>query len=657
MLFGHTFDLDLIPPLLLTLLLMGVLGVLFVKQKSRKSITFGIVACSATMALGALSMAISQPKNLPGHYSQHDLNGNHIWQLKVAEVLKPSSFASRYIISVQSFDLKKTTGKLLLEIPTAQTPQPLQVDDELSTYTAITAIRPPQNPHQFDYQSYMADLGITYQMKLQVDSFILEEHPNRTIYGRTAAARNAIISKLKAYNFGAEELGITQALLLGQRNDISDTTNANYRNAGAMHILALSGLHIGILLLLLEFLFKPLEQLPRGRTVKLLAIVVLLWGFALLAGFSASIVRAVTMFSFVAYARFLNRPGNTFNILALSMFFILLAFDPKLLFHVGFQMSYAAVFAIVWIYPMLQKFWAPKNRLVKKLWQLLSVSMAAQLGVLPISLFYFHQFPGLFFVSNLLVVPFLGLILGVGIVVIVLALFGALPEFLVTAYNTLIALMNTAIEWVARQEAFIFTDIPFDGSQLLLAYTVIISFLALCSKVGFKRTATFLLAVIGLQLWGILVSYRAKHKEALFLAHQTRNTVIMYQAGIDLSVFSSYPERTKRLTSDYKVAERIAAVHFGPVQNSYTIKDKKLMVIDSLGVYLHEGTAPDYLLLTQSPKVNLERMVDSLRPKAILADGSNYSSDVARWSKTCRDKGLPFHFTGDKGAYYFELGD
>ena len=136
------------------------------------------------------------------------------------------------------------------------------------------------------------------------------------------------------------------------------------------------------------------------------------------------------MFSFVAYALYLNRPSNTFNILALSMFFILLLFNPMLLFQVGFQMSYAAVFAIVWVYPMLQRSWYPKNKIIRKIWQLLSVSIAAQLGVLPISLFYFHQFPGLFFISNLLVVPFLGILLAGGILVLVLGFQTPYPIFL-----------------------------------------------------------------------------------------------------------------------------------------------------------------------------------------------------------------------------------
>ena len=204
------------------------------------------------------------------------------------------------------------------------------------------------------------------------------------------------------------------------------------------------------------------------------------------------------MFSFVAYAFYLNRPSNTYNILALSMFFILLVFNPLLLFDVGFQMSYAAVFAIVWIYPLLQKFWNPKKWLLKYVWQLLSVSIAAQIGVLPISLYYFHQFPGLFFISNLLIVPFLGLILGLGIVVIALILLNLAPNILIEIYDSLIGSMNTIIGWVAQQEAFIFKNIPFDTAQLMLSYCLIMALIWVLTKVTFKRTIVLLICLLGL---------------------------------------------------------------------------------------------------------------------------------------------------------------
>jgi competence protein ComEC len=459
---------------------------------------------------------------------------------------------------------------------------------------------------------------------------------------------------LKKAGFEKDELGVIEALLLGERNDISTETYNNYKNAGAVHILAVSGLHIGVLLLLLQYLLQPLEFLPKGKTIKLMVIVGLLWCFAFLAGLSASVVRAVTMFSFVAYALYLNRPSNTFNIIALSMFFILLVINPMFLFQVGFQMSYSAVLAIVWIYPKLQRFWFPENVLLRKFWQLLSVSFAAQLGVLPVSLFYFHQFPGLFFLSNLLVVPFLGLILGLGIVVIALALLNTLPNTMVSLYSDIIKLMNASVGWVAQQEDFIFKNIPFDSMQLLLAYIFIFALVYALSKITFKRLALLLSAIVCFQVWLLFLKFNAGKQEKVILLHQTANTVLFYQKGMTLNIHTSDPARVDRLAIDYKVAEYIAEISFQGIDNSYKIAERKLLILDSSGIY-PANHRTDILLLTQSPKINLIRILDALRPKQIVADGSNYTAYVNRWRQTCLQKKLPFHYTGEKGAYYFSF--
>lgn len=359
------------------------------------------------------------------------------------------------------------------------------------------------------------------------------------------------------------------------------------------------------------------------------------------------------MFSFVAYAFYLNRPSNTYNILALSMFFILLVFNPLLLFDVGFQMSYAAVFAIVWIYPLLQKFWNPKKWLLKYVWQLLSVSIAAQIGVLPISLYYFHQFPGLFFISNLLIVPFLGLILGLGIVVIALILLNLAPNILIEIYDSLIGSMNTIIGWVAQQEAFIFKNIPFDTAQLMLSYCLIIALIWVLTKVTFKRTIVLLICLLGLQSWSLYMQSITAQKEVLIVAHKAKTSMLMHQYGTQLDVFSTDTIAMNSLLTNYQIAERIENIKHLTLKNAYYFNNQNIEVIDSIGVYPKGKRTTDYVLMTQSPKINLERLVDSLKPKVLIADGSNYQSYVKRWQKTCSHKKLPFHYTGEKGAYNF----
>ena len=652
---GYFFDLGIVFPFLLTFILLSILGFILVKQKRTIGMSFGIIAALITACLGVLIAGLARPNNTNNHYSNITTSEPESWKLKITEVLKSSTFSERYIAEVAEYNSYKASGKIILSIAIDSTGKKFQVDDELVVLAPKVEIKPPLNPHQFNYKNYMLKQGIYHQLKLNVYNHTVNENPSRTIRGYAASLRQNIIAKLEQANFGNAEIGIIQALFLGQRDTISADTYTDYKNAGAVHILAVSGLHIGIILLFLEFVLRPIELLARGKTIKLLLIVLLLWGFAYLAGLSASVVRAVAMFSFVAYALYLNRPSNTFNILALSMFFILMVFDPMLLFDAGFQMSYAAVFAIVWMYPLLQKLWYPKNWFLRKVWQLLSVSIAAQVGVLPISLYYFHQFPGLFFISNLLIVPFLGLILGLGIIVIGLILLNIAPNSLIELYDSIIGLMNSIIKWVAHQEAFIFRNITFDSVQLVLTYGLLVTMIWTLTKKSFKNALAFFICIIGLQLWSLYNQHSTNLKEELLVVHQTKNTILAHQKGSQLDIFTYDSIPTKYFATPFQIGERIEEIQYHSITNAYRFNDKKIIVLDSLGVYSSNANSIDYLILTQSPRINLERLLNQLQPKVIIADGSNYGSYIKRWAKTCAQKKLPFHYTGEKGAYAFNI--
>ena len=603
-----------------------------------------------------MAVTMAQPKNHNDHYSINTGPVPQLYLLKVQEVLKSNSFSDNYIASVIEVDHKVSSGKILLSSKLDSLHPPLKPDDVITFYGHYTAIKEPLNPHQFSYKNYLKTLGVYHRIQLEPHVFEIKSKSLTSAYGWAHKIREDIIGQLKKAQIGQEELSIIQALLLGQRTDISEDTYTNYVNAGAIHILAVSGLHIGILLLILQYLLSPLKRIKNGQTIQLVLILAILWSYALLAGFSASIVRAVSMFSFLAYAMFLNRPTNSFNIMALSLFFILLM-GPMFLFQVGFQMSYLAVFAILWIYPILQNMWSPNNQILKKIWQLTSVSIAAQLGVLPIALFYFHQFPGLFFLSNLAIVPFLGIILGLGIIVIILALTNLLPSLLAIIYHKMIASMNWIVGWIGEQEVFIFKNISFDLVQVLLSYILLVCILIFLPKRSPKRLLVIMVMVISFQSYLIYVNYTAQTKEEIAVMHQTRNTVLFQRTGNTLTISATDQNKVTKLQEDYLTAERIESVNHTPLQNTYTLKGQQLYILDSLGIYPPQGYRPSLVLLTQSPKINLERIIDSIKPNHIIADGNNYRSDVLRWQQTCDQKKIPFHYTGEKGAFYFNLAE
>jgi competence protein ComEC len=461
-----------------------------------------------------------------------------------------------------------------------------------------------------------------------------------------------ITFKLKQHNFKPDELAIINALLLGQRQDISEEIYNSYTRAGAIHILAVSGLHVGIVLLLLSFVLKPVEYIRHGKTIKVLMILFFLWGFAIVAGVSASVTRAVTMFSIVAIAMHWKRPTNIYNTLAISMF-ILLLFKPMFLFDVGFQLSYLAVLSIVTIQPILYKIWKPKLKVFDFFWKILTVTIAAQFGVVPISLYYFHQFPSLFFISNLAIIPFLGFILGLGILVIFLAVLNVLPEFLASIYGQTINAMNLIVNWVSSQEQFLFRNISITLLQVIVCYLLIITFVKYITKRSYANLRLLLIAILILQSVFIYTAFINSNEEFIIF-HKSRYSLIGIKNGKNLLAYHDFDrlvmDKDKMITN-FKIGNFISKMEQDSMKTVYRIKDKNLMVIDSFGIYNVKSFKPNYVLLRNSPKINLNRLIDSLQPEMIIADGSNYKSYVNRWENTCKNKKLLFHSTSEKGAF------
>ena len=379
------------------------------------------------------------------------------------------------------------------------------------------------NPHQFHYQNYLARRGIYQQVYLNKEDFF-QLTPNASFLGWIAGFRKLIQESLRTEGFEKEEFAVINALLLGQRKEVSKELLSDYADAGAIHILAISGLHVGILLWMLSVLLKPLEFWKHGKLWKLVSILFVLWFFALLAGMSASVVRAVTMFTAVAIGQSLRRKNSVVHSLVFSMF-VLLLFKPMFLFDVGFQLSYLAIYGIVTLQPKNFLLWKPKWKLMGRFWQLTSVSLATQLSVLPLSLYYFHQFSGLFLVSNLIIVQFLGIILMVGIIIIVLSFCAVLPEFLVLLYGGIISWMNQVVRFVANQESFLFSEISFSYGMMLASYVALVFGYQFFSKRSAKRLVFLITSILLLQLVLGVEKHQAESKSEFVVFNQRKASV------------------------------------------------------------------------------------------------------------------------------------
>jgi len=631
-----------------------ILCVFFWKARKQflQRMGFGVMALLTTISLGIVIENFHEEKNHDTHFSKISVVENV--QLRIREVLKSNRYYDRYVGEIVQTNERVASGKILLHVQKDSISAPLSVDAVLYTEILPEEIKPALNPTNFDYKAYLNDRYVYHQLYLESSEFMLAKTYPTTIYGIADKIRNQIHQNLVNSGFKADELAVVEALLLGQRQLISKELQTNYANAGAIHILAISGLHIGILLLLLQFLLNPLARFRKGKFVKLLLMVCILWSFAILSGLSASVVRAVTMFTAIVVASYFNRQTNTLQVLTVSMFFLLLC-KPHFLFDVGFQLSYAAVFAIVWLQPLWKKFWNPKSFIPKSFWSLLTVSFSAQLGVLPLSLYYFHQFPGLFFIANLTIIPVLGMILILGILVIALTYFQVLPDFLSSIYIFIIQQMNAFVSWIASHEQFVFDNLFVSLYQMIGCYLVIIAFAQYFHLPKGKHLKIALCSILVCQgLWMFDRFQQTPTAASLMIFHQTKTSILAKQKGASLQLFHELD--SVAFAKNYVIQHQIEnpfmkTVSFDRLQNVYRLNDGYLLRIDSLGVYQIPTLKPEYVLLTHSPKINLNRMIDSLQPKYIIADGSNYRSYVHRWKAAAQTKKIPFHYTGEKGFF------
>ena len=622
--------------------------VISVRRGLGKKLSFALALGVLMIGMGAFLAQSRLGSFHPEHYSEKNYSEPSLWKVTVHNKLKTTAYAERFVLEIHQLNQAKATGTILWNAPLDSFSKALKIDDTLVLAAKAEVIPRPRNPGQFSYQKYLRQLGILHQFNRDSKVLHHEKTKKRSLFGIAQQLRDHLSNRLKEAGFSQEVFGVVQALLLGQRNDIPKALYKDYQNAGAVHILAISGLHVGVLVLIFQAILLPLTRLPKGKVVRLLVLILLLWGFAFITGLSASVVRAVTMFSFLSYAWCLDRPTSGFNLAALSMLTLLLV-KPLFLFQVGFQMSYAAVFAILWLYPKLQAFWSPEPWLLKKIWSLLTVSVSAQLGVLPISLFYFHQFPTLFFISNLVIVPFLGILLGGGLIVLGLASMRWLPPEVVWIYEHMIFAMNRVIQWVAHFEGFVLREIPLDLTEVFLSYIGIVCLVTFLEKSTFLRLKYLALSIALFQGYTLFSNYRISKNQKLVIPHSYKSSVLWFQKGKQLEVFSKDSLVAKNALSNFKIEHSISEVNFLTNQNIFQYKGQILYKVDRFAI---PPPRPIHILwLTESPKLHLERWLEQHQPKLVIADGSNYPSNISRWKKPCEAKGIPFHDSSKDGAY------
>lgn len=447
---------------------------------SGRAVLFGVLA-TVTITLSGFILICSVSGSLyPAHFTNNELDGPAIYVMTIDGEPLPKAKSIKVEADAMRAD-GKSFGRVLLYLRHDSLTPSLRHGDVLLVHTDLQRVRPAGNPNEFNYARYLRFHHIWHQAFVRSDDWqMLREGPPspRRFF---ISLRQSMLGIFSKAGLSGNEFAVAAALVLGYKADLEQSLVQAYAGAGATHVLAVSGLHVGIIYLVINALLSFLLALPYGERIRAMLTVVILVGYAMLTGLSPSVTRAVTMFSFVAVAKSLERRGSIYNTLAASMIGLVI-YDPLIVMQVGFQLSYAAVLGIVMLQPWLLSLHSFRHPFAEKVWEITCVSIAAQVTTFPLGLLYFHQFPNLFFVSNLFVIPGATVVLVLGLVAFVaqvwdpfLAFTGLLLKWTVQAMNGLVGWIDRIPHAVAQGiDISVFETVVIYGLIGALAWTAIL---------------------------------------------------------------------------------------------------------------------------------------------------------------------------------------
>ena len=389
--------------------------------------------------------------------------------------IKPKSFkteASITAIQNKNFCIGPSTN-IIVYFRKDSTASPPEYGDRIAFIKSPARIKNIPGTTGFDYVKYCALRNIYFQVFLDPHDYSrLKEKDINWLSGILFPVQKWVITILQTNIPGKKEYGLAEALMIGYKDDLDKQLIRSYSNTGVVHVVAISGLHLGLIYALLKFFCLPLGKKKYGRGLSALIIITGLWLFSLLAGGSPSVLRSAVMFSFIVAGQTINRRASIFNNLAASAFF-LLCYDPYWLWDIGFQLSYAALISIVIFMKPIYNLITFENKTLDNIWKLNAVTLAAQILTAPVCIYYFHQFPTLFLITNFIAVPLSSIILmgeialcGVSFIKIIAAPVGWILSWM-------LKIMNTSVEALGSFTFSTVTGLDISMLQVLLLYVMI----------------------------------------------------------------------------------------------------------------------------------------------------------------------------------------
>jgi len=463
------------------------------------------------------------------------------------------------------------------------------IGDSVFFQGRLTKIQNPGNPGEFNYARYMEIQGIYFSGFISRADYHFGEYSGKLKIRRFSAhLQQKLIALFRKNNIRNDELAVLSALIAGNRDYLEQEIQQYYIAIGAMHILSVSGLHVGILYLILASLFGNWSTSRYYKLFRTLIILAAIWMYAFITGLSSPVQRAAFMFSLLLIGKNIQRQANNYNILAASALLILLI-NPLELFKVGFQFSYLAVLGIIYFQPKLEQLLFIRNNLIDRIWQLFTVSIAAQLTTFPLSLYYFHQFPVYFWFANIIIIPLVWLIMVGAVIFCILIPVGSVLPYLAILLNILLKLLNHIVRFISELPLATISEIRFGIFDLIASSFCIIFFMIQISRKRFRQIPYLIgLCIIFIITADLISFYKTLHRKE-FIIYTTRNNAFVIshidgnnQTIITKGINSIEDDATIHYLKNYWITRNINRnIHWIPVENEIPgkqIKGQNLLI-------------------------------------------------------------------------------
>lgn len=647
---------------------------------------FGIILNIFLILTGIIITQNQQSKTLSN-------NPNFDDGLIIANIIEPVVEKDKTIKAVVNvFAIKnnnnwlETSGKAIVYFEKDSIAKQLEIGDRIAFEPSLGDIQNTNNPYEFNYKRYLFFHLISKQAYLKSDSWILlKKARGNTLQYYADKIRNKLLQIYEDNGITGDELSIASALTLGYKDKLDEEIKRSYSSAGAMHVLAVSGLHVGIIYMIFNSLLFFLGKKRFARILKTILLLLILWAYAYITGMSPSVMRASIMFSFIIVAKNINRKTNIYNTLATSAFLLILI-NPFIIMEVGFQLSYLAVLAIVFFQPKMYNWIKFKYWLADKAWALFTVSVAAQLGTAPIGIYYFHQFPNYFFISNFIVIPAATIILCTGIAVLATSFIPVVSSFIAKGLSYIIYGLNYSVGFIEKMPYSTTNDISISLPESILLYAIIIllSLFFLYQKIWPLRLALY--SVILILISFNYSNFYSKQQRSIIVYNIKGNTALNFIDGSDNILYSDVEIETNPSQLMYSVKnnwlelglenEKIIDLNRSNSQflfsnlltldnqrvfnkhSFYSFYDKTILLINDdrfLNMSSEDKFSVDYIILSKNVKTDINKIIGLFNFKKLIIDSSNSNWITENWVEQCISNNIDYIDIAKDGAFILEF--